>query len=120
MELVIGGAYQGKLDYAKKTYGLAEGDIFCCGEGSTSVDRSRKCVCHLEFYVLSCIYAGIRPDLEFRKDAVLICDDISCGVVPTDTTLRAWREETGRTLGALARQAEHVTRIFCGLPQKLK
>ena len=89
MELVIGGAYQGKLDYAKGKYSLEDEDIFCCTEGSIWVDRSKKCVCHLEQYLLACIHAGIQPDLEFRTDGIVICDDISCGVVPVDTALRA-------------------------------
>ena len=54
------------------------------------------------------------------KDSVLICDDISCGVVPLDAETRAWREACGRMLSALSMEAETVTRIFCGLPQRLK
>ena len=37
-----------------------------------------------------------------------------------DKTQRLWREEVGRAVCALARQADSVTRIFCGLPLRLK
>ena len=55
-----------------------------------------------------------------RPDAVVLCTDVSCGVVPMDKTQRLWREEVGRAVCALARQADSVTRIFCGLPLRLK
>lgn len=119
MDLIIGGAYQGKMDYARRQYGLSDEDIFTCTE-NREIDISKRCICHLEEYVLACVRAGMKPQSAFRPDAVLICRDISCGVVPMDPVLRAWREETGRMLNALTPQAEHVIRIFCGLPQILK
>ena len=33
---------------------------------------------------------------------------------------RLWREEAGRAMCALAREAHSVTRMFCGLPLRLK
>ena len=50
----------------------------------------------------------------------VIFDDISCGIVPLEPFERQWREASGRLLSALARQADTVTRIFCGLPLELK
>ncbi|MFR6393894.1 MAG: bifunctional adenosylcobinamide kinase/adenosylcobinamide-phosphate guanylyltransferase [Oscillospiraceae bacterium] len=50
----------------------------------------------------------------------MICTDVSCGVVPMDRVQRLWREEVGRTVCALARRADSVTRVFCGLPLRLK
>ena len=63
---------------------------------------------------------GVEPRLDFREDAVLISRDISAGIVPIDPEQRAWREDVGRYLASLAAKADTVTRIFCGLPQKLK
>ena len=51
---------------------------------------------------------------------ILICEDISCGVVPMDAAERAWRERHGALLQQLAQRSETVIRIFCGLPQQLK
>jgi adenosyl cobinamide kinase/adenosyl cobinamide phosphate guanylyltransferase len=70
--------------------------------------------------------AGLRP-LEFIAenrarlgDKVILADDIFCGLVPMDAAQRAWREETGRALALLAREAQEVVRVFCGLAARLK
>ena len=79
---------------------------------------------HLERFALACVRTGKEPadvlgglDL---SEKILICEDISCGVVPMDAEAREWREAVGRMNAALAAQADTVTRIFCGLPLELK
>ena len=54
------------------------------------------------------------------KDSVLICQDISSGVVPMEAQLRQWRNANGRLCQYLAGQADQVIRVFCGLEQRLK
>lgn len=119
MDLVIGGAYQGKLAYARETFGLAEEDIFVC-TAEAEPDWSKRCLTRLEEYVLYCVRRGVPREEKYRADAVLIGRDIFCGVVPMDPEERLWREETGRFYARLTARAESVTRLFCGLPQKLK
>ena len=125
MDLIIGGAYQGKTDWAKEKFGLTESDIFVCEDGAEA-EFDRPCTTHLERFALTCLRAGREPaevlleQKERWKDAVLICDDTNCGVVPMEAETRAWREACGRMLNALSPEAEHVWRIFCGLPLKLK
>ena len=119
MELIIGGAYQGKLTYAREKYGLKDEDIYTCGEDG-ELDLSARCIRRLEEYVWGCMKKGAEPSLDFREDAVLISRDVSAGVVPMDPEQRAWREAVGRYLSALASRADTVTRVFCGLPQRLK
>ncbi len=121
MHLIFGGAYQGKLDYARERYQIKEEDIFRCskeekGAAEPAIDFTKKVICGLEDFILSCVQRGI----EAREYLVFICTDISSGVVPCDEELRAWREMVGRTLIYLGKEAEEVTRIFCGLPQKIK
>lgn len=41
-------------------------------------------------------------------------------MVPADPGERAAREAAGRLACLLARRAERVVRVFCGLPQVLK
>ena len=125
MHLIIGGAFQGKTDWAKAQFDLTDADILECTE-DRDVDFSRPCVTHLERFVLYCLRQGQEPKdvlaqrAEGWKNSVLICDDISCGVVPLDAEDRAWREACGWMLNDLSIQAETVTRMFCGLPQRLK
>ena len=119
MDLIIGGAYHGKLTYAREKYGLKDKDIYTCTEDG-ELDLGCRCVRHLEEYVLGCLRKGVEPTRKFKKNAVLICRDISAGIVPMDAEQRAWREAVGRYLSALAADADTVTRVFCGLPQQLK
>jgi adenosyl cobinamide kinase/adenosyl cobinamide phosphate guanylyltransferase len=119
MELIVGGAYQGKKAYARDKYKLDDAEIFSCSEDG-NIDFSCRCICRLERYILACVREGKLPEQRFRPDAGVTCNDVSCGVVPMDAELRIWRETVGRFLNGLSSQAEHVTRMFCGLPQTLK
>ena len=58
--------------------------------------------------------------MDEMRASILISDDVSCGIVPIDTTLRAWREANGRANNRLAREAGEVWRVFCGLGHRLK
>ena len=125
MVLMIGGAYQGKLDCAKARFGLTDGEIETCTENNAPDFRVR-CLNKLEEYTLFCIRNGIDPVVVMKehwdewKDSILICCDIFCGVVPLGADMRAWRDTTGRLCAYLSREAESVYRVFCGLEQKLK
>lgn len=122
MVLIIGGAYQGKTEYAKKTYSLQDADIFTCE--NTGIDPNARAIRHLERFALACVRAGKEPAEVLKaidlSDKILICEDISCGVVPMDAVEREWREAVGRMNAMLAAKAERVTRLFCGLPLELK
>lgn len=124
MKLIIGGAYQGKRAFAQAAFGLGDADIFTC-EGE-HLDFSAPCINKLEEFTLACVQAGKDPVEVFRcheaewRDSVLICQDIFCGVVPLEAELRQWRQETGRLCQYLTKNASQVSRIFCGLEQRLK
>lgn len=124
MILIIGGAYQGKLDYAKSALGVTPEQVFACT--GREIDFSKRCIYRLEEYSLACVRDGVEPAEEMKtfreqwKDSVLICQDISSGVVPMEAQLRQWRNANGRLCQYLAAQADQVIRIFCGLEQRLK
>lgn len=118
MDLVIGGAYQGKLDYARRAFGVRDEDICDCAR--EEADFTKRCLDHFEQYVYRCVCEGTEPKLPERQDAVVIADDVFCGVVPMDTTVRAWREKCGRTLTAVASASDTVTRLYCGLDKRIK
>ena len=120
MILIIGGAYQGKLDFAKETYGVAEEQVHTCTDGE--IDFSKRCIYHLETFAAH----HTDPVGYFKihrkdwQDSILILQDIFCGVVPMGEENRVWRQNTGRFAQYLSKEATSVSRIFCGLEQRLK
>ena len=93
MNLIIGGAYQGKLEYAEKVFGKQE--VFTCSPERAELDFSKPVLYHLEDFVLACVREGIeareylrqhRPELDGK---VIICTDLSQGIVPVETQMRA-------------------------------
>ena len=126
MELIFGGAYQGRLDYAKAKYNLSDDDVYYCSSDIAELDLTKPAVYCLEKFLLACIRAGKNPAAELENiyeamaDKIIICTDISQGIVPIDAELRRWREEAGRAMVKIAADADTVTRIFAGLPLILK
>lgn len=126
MILVIGGAYQGKLSYVKETYRIEDKDIFICKEGQSELPTDQKVIYGLEHILLSKVKDGIdttsylKEIIESLQDKIIVCEDASCGIVPMDKDMRAYREASGRALSYLAGKAEEVIRIFCGIGSKIK
>lgn len=124
MILIIGGAYQGKLQYAKSRLGMKEKDVYTCT--GTEIDFSKRCIHAVEEFTFACVKDGLDPVAFFKahreqwQNSILICQDIFCGVVPMGAELRKWRQTTGQLCQYLAGEADQVSRIFCGLEQKLK
>ena len=126
MNLIIGGAYQGKLDYAREKYNLKDWEVYGCSEDCPEIDFAKPCINHLEEFVLACIRAQkdpvayLKQHWEDWRDSIFICMDLSSGVVPLGKEMRLWRNENGKVCQLLSKEAASVTRIFCGLEQKLK
>lgn len=132
MKLVFGGAFQGKLEYAKKNFDIKT--VYDCGAGispeaggaGAEPDFSKDAVCALEKFVLKCVREGkeaadfFKENKEKWQDKVLILTDVSQGIVPMDAELRAFREMNGRLMLYLANEAEEVIRVFCGIGKKVK
>ena len=120
MILIIGGAYQGKLDFAKETFGITDADVHTCTAGN--IDFSKRCIYKIEEFSAhhNDPIGYFQAHREEWKNSVLILEDIFCGVVPIGAENRAWRQKTGRLAQYLSREAEQVSRIFCGLEQRLK
>ena len=120
MILIIGGAYQGKLDFAKDTFGITDADVHTCGCGE--IDFSKRCIYKIEAFT-ACKEDPIgyfENHREDWQDSILIIQDIFCGVVPMGAENRVWRQRTGRLAQYLSHEANQVSRIFCGLEQRLK
>ena len=120
MILIIGGAYQGKLDFAKETFGITDADVHICDAGE--IDFSKRCIYKIEEFTAHCDdpIRYFQTHREQWQDSILILQDIFCGVVPMGAENRAWRQKTGRLSQYLSKEAAQVSRIFCGLEQRLK
>ena len=108
MKLIIGGAYQGKRQYALEHYDGME----------LVVDFHLKVLGWLKEDIDP--VSHLKDNLSDYQGKVIVCDDISCGVVPVDSLLRKWREAVGHTLTFLAKESDEVVRVFCGIGMRLK
>lgn len=124
MKLVIGGAFQGKLDYAKKLYPDTE---WTDGSGC-ALKEIATCSAMYGFhlFVRRWMKAGRTKeeliDVLMKRDwdLILICDEVGCGLVPVDAFEREYREAVGRICTAFARRAERVDRVVCGIGIQIK
>ena len=125
MHLIIGGKYMGKLAYARKLYGE---DASVCDLAVEELEAMFKARidANLQDGARSLLKRGQRPldffeaNLSRIDDKILIGDEIGCGIVPTDTFERLWRDETGFLYQFLAARAKLVDRVWAGIPCRLK
>ena len=54
------------------------------------------------------------------KEGIIVCDEIGCGIVPANDLEIRWRDECGRCLVEIAKKADSVIRLCCGIAQKIK
>lgn len=130
MELYIGGYAQGKLGYVMSQHNSAK--VFDNIEAFMNAGANSNCgriLNGLHLIIKRLLDGGCNADEIERKimqlaedtpDAIIICNEIGCGIVPLDKTERLYRELTGRILVKLASKAEKVVRITCGIPQRIK
>ncbi len=138
MVLVVGGSFQGKLEYVK--YKLAKQGILLSKEdildgNCHAVSKKIKVLNGLHRMVFCCIKEDALSDvecitekcqkrmdefLELCPNLVVICDEVGYGVVPLDKQDRCYREAVGRLLCYLAQRAEQMERIVGGLPIIIK
>lgn len=124
MRMIIGGAFQGKMEYAQKEYpGIRWVDGATCSE-----EELLQCegVYHFHLYIRKSMekYEEMRlfADRIIRENPqiVIITDEIGYGLVPIDAFERRYREETGRICTRLAAFSERVDRVVCGIGLPIK
>ncbi len=108
MKLIIGGAFQGKTKYAREAF-----------PDMAKIEAFHELIKEQLEEGVDAIHL-LKKNLEDYKNKVVICDDISCGVVPMDPKLRKWRETVGQALVILAGESDEVIRVFCGIGTRLK
>ena len=124
VKIITGGACQGKLAYAQNLYpGMSWTDGKSCG-----LDEITSCSAVYAFheFIKRWLEAGRSSAeltaliLEQKKEIIIVCDEIGCGLVPVDAFEREYREETGRIMTALAERAERVDRVVCGIGTRIR
>ena len=120
MDMIIGGAFQGKTAYAQKHYPEIESWI----KGKDATEEELKCaqgVLDFQEYIKKELAAGRDVYhlagllLEENPYLVLVCQEVGYGVVPVDAFERKYREAVGRVCTQLASGAKRVTRVICGI-----
>ena len=130
MELVIGGRAQGKLEYVKQN--MANQNYLVLDGQGLDIDFSKDhgeeplILNHLHLFIRKSLKEGGNPEKEIKdfiskyNNLIIISDEIGNGIVPIDSFERDYRERTGRLLIELAKEADKVTRVFCGIGQVIK
>ena len=116
MILIIGGYAQGKLEFARKTFGLTDDEIADGAICSAEEISDKRCVNNLHLY----IKRGMAVDLNRPDGKIIISDEVGQGVVPVDQFERQWRENVGRTCCVLADAAGEVYRVYAGIGVRIK
>ena len=139
MELIIGGAYQGKSRYIRETYpDYTIYDETTVAELERAGAEEKPVLNHFHLCVKQMleetadsakesktppeerIAAWAKNLIERYPDLIIASDEIGSGIVPIEKQERLWREVTGRVLCDLAKEAERVVRLTCGISMKLK
>lgn len=126
MRLIIGGAYQGKLDFAIKNYHINTTEIVNGEELDISDLSNIKCINNYHLLVKKFLENCENPILETNKiisenpDILIIIDEIGNGIIPLERSERIWREQVGKVGCLLAEKADTVERITCGIAVKIK
>lgn len=126
MKMIIGGAWQGKLDYAVRTFGIKREEILEGAEASIEELYEAKAVYGFHRFIKKQMQKGVPlqglADTLYEKNPLLtvITDEIGCGIVPVDDFEREYREQTGRICCKLAEKSAKVYRVYAGIGQCLK
>ena len=130
MVLIIGGAWQGKLDFARKLAEANKASELCrVAEGGTdSFEAALNCqIIHgFHEYVRrllkenKSVEAFMEKIEEQNPQVIITSNELGCGIVPIDREDRAWREASGRASVKLAGRACQVYRLVCGIASRIK
>ena len=123
MEMIIGGAYQGKAAYAKAQFP----DVDWKFGGEITEEELLKAAGVLGFqeYIRKALKAGedltgLAEKLAQQDPVILVSEEVGYGIVPADAFERQYREAVGRVCTALAAKSRRVTRVVCGIGTVLK
>lgn len=126
MWLISGGAYQGKLKYALERTGINDSEVTDGKECSLQELLEKPLMNHFHLWIDRMlkeeqdIYTLVDQILANNPKIVIIVDELGCGIVPMNPYDRRYRELTGRICCKLAKEAEEVHRVICGIGTVIK
>lgn len=130
MELYVGGCAQGKLEYVRQLHKDEDLQIICgdqLGQELPVVEKGTRLVLNgFHLWVWRLLELGADPKklaeelVGQQENCIIICDEVGNGIVPANEAQREYRECVGRITVQLAKRAEKVGRIVCGICQSLK
>ncbi len=124
MELIIGGAFQGQLEYGKEKHP----EISWVSGKTCSLEELYQAegICDFHEFIKSQLKENgdcshLAEDLIAANDnLVIVSNEVGYGVVPIDAFERAYREAVGRVCTKLAAHSSKVTRVICGIGMVIK
>ena len=134
MKLVIGGYTQGKLGYVMQHFSIEKGNVVDMADEKKLLDRDIEkkddeapiVLYHFHIWVKNELAEGNHPEEKLEElirkfpDCIIVSDEIGNGIVPMDAFDREYRDRLGRILINLAKEADEVVRVICGIGQKIK
>ncbi|WP_095172786.1 MULTISPECIES: bifunctional adenosylcobinamide kinase/adenosylcobinamide-phosphate guanylyltransferase [Blautia] len=126
MQLIIGGAFQGKKEYAMAVQGLEEKDMKDGAKASYEDIFSARCLYHFHEWIRARLLENrnlskLEEELSGKNpEIVLISNELGYGVVPVDAFDRKYREAVGRICTRTAARAKRVVRVTCGIGTVIK
>lgn len=114
MILVVGGLASGKREFVKSFFGYTDAEM------ADAVIDDRPVLYNLQNLVTAepTQLDSLRSPL--LEKALVICNEVGCGIVPIDRAERVAREATGRLCVELAEHADKVYRVTCGIGTLIK
>lgn len=126
MILIVGGAFQGKTEFAKTLTGIPV-QQFTDGRQCLEAELyTGKVICYFEELIGRMLKKDKDPMellelLEQRNPkVVLVSRELGYGVVPVDAFDRKYRETVGRVCTRAAAASQAVYRVVCGIGMKIK
>ena len=125
MRMIIGGAYQGQIDWAKEHYPDASWvdgkdcpveSVFTC-EGIFNFHEYIRRVMEMESSLQDKLAKEI---MRKNPNLIIVTDEIGCGLVPVDAFMRNYREKAGRICTELAAFSVQVVRVNLGIGTIIK
>lgn len=116
---IFGGAFNGKYDRII-SLGYKSSDIFDCKVENIANIGDKKCVYNIQNLLLNDMFS-VENVLEKLKNAeIVVCDDVSSGIVPLNKQDRIYRDNVGKLCCILTEKAEIVERVYFGIPMVIK